>query len=266
MDHSVQSLGVMNTKAILPLLISSAVQVSGIMAAEPENTTASKRVLFVLTSHAEKGNTGEKTGFYLSEVTHPHHVLQNAGFQIDFVSPLGGKPPMDGKDLSDPINKAFLEDAANVNAIETTLRPSEVKASDYAAIFYAGGHGTMWDFPGDLELARIGGEIYDNGGVVAAVCHGPAGLLSIKLANGKLLVDGKDVSAFTNEEEIAVKMEGVVPFFLVDRLEALGAKHHAAGNFEKKVVVSERLVTGQNPASATGVGEEMVKLLAAPAK
>jgi len=169
---------------------------------------------------------------------------------------------MDGKDLSDPINKAFLKDPANVKANENTLLPSDIKASGYAAIFYAGGHGTMWDLPGDLELARIGGEVYDQGGIVAAVCHGPAGLVNIKLANGKLLVDGKDVSAFTNDEEKAVKIDKEVPFLLVDKLNSLGAKHHRAGNFKKKVVVSERLITGQNPASATGVGEEMVKLLA----
>lgn len=251
----------MTTKAILPLIIGTAVQISNIVAAEPEKEPASRRILFVFTSHSEKGNTGEKTGFYLSEATHPHHVLTKAGFQIDYVSPKGGKAPMDGKDLSDPINKAFLEDPANVRAIENTLRPTEVKASDYAAIFYSGGHGTMWDFPGDLDLARIGGEVYDQGGVVAAVCHGPAGLVNIKLANGKFLVDGKDVSAFTNDEEIAVKMDKVVPFLLVDKLESLGAKHHGAANFEKKVIVSERLVTGQNPASATGVGEEMARLL-----
>jgi len=255
----------MNTKAILPLIISSAFQVSGMFAAELQPDPAAKRILFVLTSHAKKGNTGEPTGFYLSEVTHPHHVLTKAGFQIDYVSPKGGKAPMDGKDLTDPINKSFLDNPANVKAIENTLRPSEIKAGDYAAIFYAGGHGTMWDFPGDVTLARIGGEIYDQGGIVAAVCHGPAALVNIKLANGKYLVDGKDVSAFTNEEEIAVKMDKVVPFLLVDKLESRGAKHHGAANFENKVIVSERLVTGQNPASATGVGEEIAKLLVAVA-
>jgi putative intracellular protease/amidase len=137
---------------------------------------------------------------------------------------------------------------------------------DYAAIFYAGGHGTMWDFADHPELARMGGAIYDRGGVVGAVCHGPAGLVNIKLADGTYLVAGKNVAAFTNEEESAVKLEKVVPFSLQDKLVERGAKHQAAPKFDAKVVVDGRLVTGQNPASATGVGEEMVKLLEQTAK
>lgn len=226
----------------------------------------SKRVLFVLTSHDKKGDTGESTGFYLAEVTHPHHVLSEAGFTIDYVSPKGGKAPIDGNDLSDPINKAFMENPANVKAIENTLTPKDVNPASYTAIFYAGGHGTMWDFADNADLARIGGAIYDQGGVVGAVCHGPAGLVNIKLTNGGYLVAGKNVAAFTNDEERAVKLEKVVPFLLQDTLIKRGAKHHAAPNFEAKVVVDERLVTGQNPASATGVGQEMVKLLSVPVK
>jgi putative intracellular protease/amidase len=230
-------------------------------AAAPADGTAKKRVLFVLTSHDRIGDTGKPTGFYLSEVTHPHHVLTEAGFTIDYVSPKGGKAPIDGKDLSDPINKSFMENPENVKAIENTLRPEAVKPADYAAIFYAGGHGTMWDFADNTELARIGGAIYDGGGVVGAVCHGPAGLVNIKLADGSYLVAGKNVAAFTNEEETAVELEKIVPFLLQDKLIARGAKHQAAPKFEAKVVVDGRLVTGQNPASATGVGEQMVKLL-----
>ena len=229
-------------------------------------TPAAKRILFVLTSHDRKGDTGKPTGFYLGEVTHPHHVLTAAGFTIDYVSPKGGKAPIDGNDLTDPINKAFMGNPANVKAIETTLRPEEVKPDMYAAIFYAGGHGTMWDFADNVELARIGGAIYDRGGVVGAVCHGPAGLVNLKLADGSYLVAGRNVSAFTNEEERAVELDKVVPFLLQDKLTERGAKHQAAPKFEAKVVVDGRLVTGQNPASATGVGEEMVKLLVVPAK
>lgn len=168
--------------------------------------------------------------------------------------------------MSDPINKAFMENPANVKAIENTLRPEEVKPETYAAIFYAGGHGTMWDFADNVELARIGGTIYDRGGVVGAVCHGPAGLVNLKLADGSYLVAGREVAAFTNEEERAVELENVVPFLLQDKLTERGAKHQAAPKFEAKVVVDGRLVTGQNPASATGVGEAMAKLLATPAK
>lgn len=224
------------------------------------------KVLFVLTSHSQLGNTGAPTGFYLPEVTHPHHVLTQAGFTIDYVSPKGGKAPMVGDDQSDPLNKAFLADAKNRAAIENTLRPDQVKASDYVAIFYAGGHGTMWDFAENAALATLAGRIYDDGGVVAAVCHGPAGLVNIKLANGNYLVAGKTIATFTNSEEVAAELEKVVPYLLADKLIERGAKHEFAPDFEKKVVVSERLVTGQNPASATGVAEEMAKLLKSAAK
>jgi putative intracellular protease/amidase len=226
---------------------------------KPQPTSPIK-ILFVLTSHDRKGDTGQPTGFYLSEVTHPHHALTAAGFDIDYVSPKGGKAPADGVDLSDPVNKAFMEDSKNRAAIENTMRPDQVQADDYAAIFYAGGHGTMWDFADNKELAAIAGQIYDKGGVVGAVCHGPAGLVNVKLADGKYLVAGKEVAAFTNNEERAVELEKVVPFLLADKLQERGAIHRPAANFEKQVIVSERLVTGQNPASAAGVGEAIAKL------
>ncbi len=130
--------------------------------------------------------------------------------------------------MSDPINKAFMGNPANVKAIENTLRPEEVKPDIYSAIFYAGGHGTMWDFADNVELARIGAAIYDRGGVVGAVCHGPAGLVNLKLADGSYLVAGKKVAAFTNEEERAVELDKVVPFLLQDKLTERGAKHQPA--------------------------------------
>lgn len=223
----------------------------------------SKKVLFVVTSHDKKGDTGEPTGFYLGEVTHPYAVLAKEGCVIDFVSPQGGKAPVDGFDLQDPVNKAFWENPKERGAVENTKRPDQVQAADYSAIFFAGGHGAMWDFPGNEPLAEIAGKIYDNGGVVGAVCHGPAGLVNIRLANGDYLVKGKEVAAFTNSEEKAVKLDTVVPFLLADKLVERGANHLPAPDFTRQVVVSERLVTGQNPASAAGVGEEMLKLLTA---
>jgi len=223
----------------------------------------SKKVLFVLTSHDRKGT--KPSGYFLSEVTHPHHVLASAGFAIDFVSPKGGNAPVDpdGFDLKDPLNAEFWNDAALRSAVENTKTPSQVRAADYAAIFYAGGHGTLWDLPDNRELAQLAAQIYERGGVVGAVCHGPAGLVNLQLSNGRYLVAGKDVSAFTNEEERAVELDQVIPFFLADRLIERGARHQPAPLWQSKVVVSERLVTGQNPASATGVGEAMVQLLEA---
>ena len=220
-----------------------------------------EKVLFVLTSHDKKGSTGEPTGYYLSEVSHPWEVLHAAGYEIDFISPKGGKAPVDGFNLEDAGNKKFWGDDYYRNKVENTLKPNEVNPEEYAAIHYAGGHGTMWDFPENTEIANIAATIYENGGVVSAVCHGPAGLVNIKLSNGKYLVDGKKVNAFTNEEEIAVKLEDVVPFLLEDKLIERGAIFEKSGLWEAHVTVDERLVTGQNPASAKGVGLAILEAL-----
>ncbi len=226
-----------------------------------KNKKMEKKILFVVTSHAEKGNTGEKTGYYLGEVSHTWEVLKNAGYEIDFVSPKGGTPPVDGLNLDDATNKLFWEDAKYRAKIDNSMKPSDVKPSDYVAIYYAGGHGTMWDFPENTEIATIATQIYENNGVVGAVCHGPAGLVNIKLSNGKYLVDGKKVNSFTNEEEIAVKLENVVPFMLEATLISRGAKFEKSGMWQEHVTVDQRLVTGQNPQSAKGVGEAILSEL-----
>jgi len=222
---------------------------------------SSHKILFVVTSHDKKGR--EPSGFYLSEVTHPHKVLADAGYTIEFVSPKGGKAPIDGFDLDDRLNAAFWSNPQLRAAVEHTKSPSEVSAADYAAIFFAGGHATMWDLPDNQELAAITAQIYEAGGVVGAVCHGPSGLVNVKLSDGRYLVAGHEVAAFTNDEERAVELYDVVPFLLADRLEARGAKHSPAPNFQAHVVVSGRLITGQNPASASGVGEAMLTALRA---
>ena len=217
-----------------------------------------KKVLIVVTSHDKKGNTGQPTGYYLSEVSHPWDVLHNAGYEIDIVSPKGGKAPVDGFNLEDPINKKFWDNTKYRNKIENTLKPSEIKTEDYSAIIYAGGHGTMWDFADNTELAKIASRIYENNGVVGAVCHGPAGLVNIKLNNGKYLVDGKKINAFTNEEEVAVGLDKIVPFMLESKLIERGAIFEKSGLWQVHVTVDQRVVTGQNPASAQGVGEAVL--------
>ncbi|MBE9054317.1 type 1 glutamine amidotransferase domain-containing protein [Nostocales cyanobacterium LEGE 11386] len=221
----------------------------------------SAKVLIVLTSHDKLGSTDQTTGFYLPEVSHPVAVFNQAGFTVDYVSPKGGKAPMIGVDLKDPLNQAFLDNLQNVAQIENTLRPDQINPAQFNAILYAGGHGTMWDFPNNAEIANIAAAIYEQGGVVGAVCHGPAGLVNLKLLDGKYLVTGKKIACFTNEEEAAVGLSEVVPFLLASALIGRGALHTKAENFQKHVVVSDHLVTGQNPASATGVAEQMVKLL-----
>lgn len=217
-----------------------------------------KKILFVITSHDKKGSTGQPTGYYLAEVSHPWEVLTNAGYEIDFVSPQGGKAPVDGFNLNDPVNQKFWDDVAYRNKVEHTMMPAEVKPEDYVAIFYAGGHGSMWDFADNTALAEIAARIYEHNGVVAAVCHGPSGLVNIKLSDGKYLVDGKKVNAFTNEEEAAVALDKIVPFLLEDKLIERGAKFEKSGLWQNHVVINQRLVTGQNPASAKGVGEAML--------
>jgi putative intracellular protease/amidase len=222
----------------------------------------SKKVLIVLTSHDTLGDTGKETGFYLSEVSHPVAEFDLAGLTVEYVSPKGGEAPMIGIDLNDPLNVAFLESPEKMVQVKNTLQPSQINPAEYDGIFYAGGHGTMWDFPSNPELDRIAATIYEQGGVVGSVCHGAAGLVNIKLADGTYLVTGKTVAAFTNEE-VAVELQDVVPFLLASMLIDRGAIHTKSPNFQANFQVSDRLVTGQNPASAHGVGAEMVKLILA---
>lgn len=216
-----------------------------------------KPVLFVLTSHGTKGSTGQPTGYYLGEVTHPLAELQAAGIAVEFASIQGGEPPVDGLNLDDATNARYWADAAFRDAVRHTGRLGEVDASRYAGIFFAGGHGAMWDFPGHADVQRVVREIYEAGGVVAAVCHGPAALVDVTLSDGAYLVAGKNVSAFTDSEERAVQLERIVPFLLASTLEQRGAHHHAAPDWTAKVVVDGRLITGQNPQSASGVGAAM---------
>jgi putative intracellular protease/amidase len=220
-----------------------------------------QKVLIVLTSHDTLGDTGQPTGFYLPEVSHPVAVFDRVGLIVEYVSPQGGKAPMIGIDRNDPVNVAFLDNPNQMTPVENTLTPDQVNPAQYAAIFYAGGHGTMWDFAENLDLANLAAKIYAQGGVVGAVCHGPAGLVNLKLTDGQYLIAGKTVAAFTNQEEVAVGLSEVVPFLLESRLIERGANYTKADNFQPHVVVSDRLVTGQNPASATGVAEQMTQLL-----
>ncbi|OAA29043.1 putative intracellular protease/amidase [Frankia sp. EI5c] len=223
-----------------------------------------KRILIALTSHGELGATGRNTGFYVSEAADPWKVFRAHGYEVDLVSTAGGEPPRDGVKPDDPTQQSFLADPDIAAKLRATPTPAQVDPTRYDAILYAGGHGTMWDFPDDTALAELARRIYEeNQGVVAAVCHGPAGLVGITLSDGRPLVEGRSLAAFTNDEENAVGLADTVPFLLQSRLENLGAKHLGAANFQAQVVTDGRLVTGQNPASATGVAEQVVKVLAA---
>jgi putative intracellular protease/amidase len=222
-----------------------------------------KRIAIVLTSHEDLGSTGKKTGYYLPEAAHAWAVFRDAGYEVVFVSPKGGAAPLDpnGRDRSDTANAKFLDDPAVQDAVKSTVRPSDVRGDGFAAIFFAGGHGTMWDFRPDANLARLTTEVAQSGGVVSAVCHGPAALVDVEVS-GKKLLASQPVTGFSNAEEDAVKLTAVVPFLLEDALRAAGATYtKAAEPFGPHVVVGKKLVTGQNPASTKGVAEAVVKLL-----
>ena len=223
-------------------------------------------VLIVLTSHGTKGATGQPTGYYLAELTHPLAVFEAAGIPVELASIQGGEPPVDGLDLDDPTNARYWNDPAFREAVRTTPKLDDVDPGRYAAVLYAGGHGTMWDFPDSPAVQSIARQIYEGGGVVAAVCHGPAALVNVTLSNGRPLVEGRRIAAFTDSEERAVKLENVVPFLLAETLVQRGARHEPAANWQAKVVVDGRLITGQNPASATGVGEAVRDLVLAAAR
>ncbi len=226
-------------------------------------SATTKPVLIVLTSHGVKGDTGAPTGYYLSEVTHPLAVFDQAGIAVEFASVQGGEPPVDGLNLDDPINARYWNDANFRDAVRNTQSVDDVDPAQYSAVLFAGGHGTVWDFPDSAGVQRIARDLYESGGVVGAVCHGPSALVNVRLNDGRYLVDGKRVSAFTDEEERAVQLEHVVPFLLASTLQQRGATHVPAANWQSQVVTDERLVTGQNPASAHAVGEAMVALLKA---
>lgn len=214
------------------------------------------RALIALTSHSELGDTGRKTGYYVGEAAEPWEVFRAAGYDVDLVSVAGGEPPVDGRDTDDRTQNDFLATAG----VTDTPKAATVDPDGYDVIVFAGGHGTMWDFPDDPDLARIARGVYERGGVVAAVCHGPSALVNLTLSDGSRLIAGKRVAGFTNDEEAAVGLTDEVPFLLADKLTEAGAQHVPAPNFTEHVVVDGRLVTGQNPQSARALAEAVVKL------
>eukprot|EP01135_Chromosphaera_perkinsii_P003964 Nk52_evm7s265 gene=Nk52_evmTU7s265 len=230
-------------------------------------TATKKNILFVVTSHNVIPKTGGQTGWYLPEVAHPYCFLTNAKNQhvITFVSPKGGESPMDNGSKEafkeDPVCKEFLVDEAVMTKLKSTKKPEDINPNDFDAIVYPGGHGPMFDLPENEAIQKLCAAIYEKGGVVAAVCHGPCGLVNVKLSNGKYLIDGKKVTGFTNSEEEAVKLCEAMPFLLEDRMTEHGGSFSKAADWAENVVVDGRLVTGQNPASSHALAEQLQKLL-----
>jgi len=226
---------------------------------------ADKKILIVLTS-CDKMSTGAATGWYLPELAHPYKVLKDAGFtNIDVISPKGGPAPLDPGSAEafkeDPVCQWFQSDATAQAMVNTTKTPGQVAAKDYSAVLYPGGHGPMFDLANNTDIAAITAQVYEAGGVVAAVCHGPAGLVPVKLSSGDSIVKGKQVTAFTNSEEAAVQLTDAMPFPLETKLGELGGNFQKAADWQVKVVADGRLITGQNPASSTALGEQLVAQL-----
>lgn len=224
-----------------------------------------KKILIILTSNSELKNTESKTGVWLGEFTDPYYEFIDKGYEVVLASPKGGKPPVDPRSqLTENItssNRRFKKDEKGRKDFEFTQRLSGLTADEFDALFFPGGHGPMGDLATDEDTARLVLEFYNQSKPIGAVCHGPAALLTAATEEPELL-QGKEVTAFTNAEEKLVGLRDKIPFSLEDRLKTLGAKFSSATvPFASKVKVSGRLVTGQNPASAEKCAKELISLL-----
>lgn len=224
----------------------------------------SGKVLVVLTNHSKYPTRSDKTGLWLTELTHFYDAAQEAGLKMDFVSPEGGEVPLDDRSLKslymDDSARAHLADPAFMTRLKTTLAPNAVEPANYRAIYFAGGHGTMWDFPNNKTLKSITEQIYRQGGIVSAVCHGVAGLLPLQDENGKPLIAGRTVTGFSKMEEYLSGIKSQVPFMLQDELVSRGANYKKALiPFTSYVVTDDRIITGQNPQSSKEIAEAVVK-------
>ncbi len=223
------------------------------------------KVLIVLTSHDQLGDTSKKTGFWLEEFASPYYHLKDAGAQVTLTSPCGGQPPLDPKsnepDFQTDDTRRFDDDQAAQNELANTAKLAEMKVEDFDAVFYPGGHGPLWDLYNDNDsIALIEGFIAA-GKPVATVCHAPAVLLKAKDKNGDPLVKGKEVTGFSNSEEAAVELTNIVPFLLEDQLVAMGGVYKKVDDWNSLAVVDGLIITGQNPGSSAAVAEALVKAI-----
>jgi putative intracellular protease/amidase len=224
------------------------------------------KVLMVVTSHDQLGDTGKKTGFWLEEFAAPYYTLKEAGADVTVVSPLGGQPPLDPKsdepDAQTDATRRFKADAAAQGVLATTGKLAEVNAAGFDAVFYPGGHGPMWDLAEDKASIALIEAMAAAGKPVAAVCHAPAVLRHVKAADGSPLVRGKQVTGFTNTEEEAVGLTKVVPFLIEDMLKENGGLYSKGADWQSYVLTDGKLITGQNPASSEEGARALLKLLA----
>jgi putative intracellular protease/amidase len=228
------------------------------------------KVLMVLTSHDQLGDTGRKTGFWLEELAAPYYEFKDAGAEIVLASPKGGQPPLDPKSAEPSFQtdhtRRFEADAAAKAQLASTVRLDTVKQADFDTVFYPGGHGPLWDLAEDENSIKLIESFVAAGKPIALVCHAPGVLRHTKAANGKPLVDGKKVTGFTNTEEAAVELTKIVPFLVEDELKAKGGIFSRGDDWASYVVTDGLLITGQNPASSGPAAAVLLKQLTTTAK
>ena len=220
------------------------------------------KILMVLTSHDQLGNTGKKTGFWLEEFATPYYVFKDSGARITLASPKGGQPPLDPKsaekDFQTAATERFDADKEAQHALATTIKLKDISPDDYDALFYPGGHGPLWDLAEDKHSLNLIEIMHALGKPVAAVCHAPAVLRHARKADGSPLVQGKMVTGFSNSEESAVGLTDVVPFLLEDELQKQGGIYSKGKDWQSYSVRDGNLITGQNPASSEAVAKEVL--------
>lgn len=223
------------------------------------------KVLIVLTSHDELGNTGRKTGFWLEELAAPYYTFKDAGAEIVLASPRGGQPPLDPKSnepsFQTDVTRRFEADTAANAQLAATVRLDSVSQADFDTVFYPGGHGPLWDLAEDKHSIALIESFIEAGKPVALVCHAPGVLRHVKASNGKPLVEGKQVTGFTNTEEEGVGLTNVVPFLVEDELKAKGGIYSKGPDWGSYVVTDGLLITGQNPASSSEAAAVLMRQL-----
>lgn len=226
----------------------------------------SKKILVVLTNTAKYPTLKRATGLWLGEAVHFVDVVQKAGYEVDYVSPVGGYVPIDphSLQLAPDLDWQWYDDKSFMNRLGASFSPGKVKASDYCAIYYTGGHGVMFDFPDNQPLQELARKIYESNGIVAAVCHGVVGLLNIKLSDNTLLLRGRQVTGFSNTEEKLAELDKVVPFLTENELVARGGNYSKDDDpWQPFVIPDGRLITGQNPASTSLLADKVIAALKA---
>ncbi|MDQ1036850.1 putative intracellular protease/amidase [Streptomyces sp. V3I8] len=224
------------------------------------------KVLVVLTSHDQLGDTGRTTGFWLEELAAPYYRFQEAGWDITLASPKGGKPPLDPKSnepaFQTDLTRRFETDPDATAALAHTVRLDTVSADDYDTVFYPGGHGPLWDLAEDTHSARLIETTLRSGKPLALVCHAPGVLRHTLNEDGTPLVQGKNVTGFTNTEEEAVALTDIVPFLVEDELKSLGGIYTKTDDWQPYVIQDGLLITGQNPASSGPAADTLIQLVA----